>query len=380
MSKSVLILSCSTGGGHNAAGHAMQEVFASHGWEVLFPDYLSLAGERVSRVVSNVYIETARRTPRLFGEAYKLGMAVSKHSTLSPVYYANHLMARYLRAYLDEHPVDAILMPHLYPAETLSWMKRNGEALPLTVAIATDYTCIPFWEETDCDRYVIPAADLAGEFTARGLPSEKLMPLGIPVSPEYLAPISQAEARRRLGLPEEGDCILVMGGSMGAGSLCTLAHRLLEETTNEHLVVITGSNEQTAEHLATLAESQPRLTVLKYTREVPLYLRACDLLFTKPGGLTSTEAAVSGIPMVHTDPIPGCETQNSIYFSVRGMSRTAPTTQDQVTAGLSLLRSPDAREAMRACQRQGIHADAAQRIYEAVVQLLNGKKEGHYDA
>lgn len=370
MNKRVLILSCSTGGGHNAAGHAMQEVFASHGWEVLFPDYLSLAGERVSRMVSDAYIETARRTPRLFGQAYKLGMAVSKHSTLSPVYYANHLMAKYLRAYLDSHPVDAILMPHLYPAETLTWMKRNGEALPATFAIATDYTCIPFWEETDCDRYVIPAADLAGEFTGRGLPQEKLLPLGIPVSQAYLEPTPRAEARRRLGLPEEGECILVMGGSMGAGSLYTLSHCLLEQTKDEHLVVITGSNEQTAEHLKSLAQTEKRLTVLKYTKEVPLYFRACDLLFTKPGGLTSTEAAVSGIPMVHTEPIPGCETQNSIYFSVRGMSRTGPTVADQVTAGLSLLHSSDACAAMRACQRAGIHADAAERIYEAVVSSL----------
>ena len=217
---------------------------------------------------------------------------------------------------------------------------------------------------------MIPAADLAGEFTGRGLPQEKLLPLGIPVSQAYLEPTPRAEARRRLGLPEEGDCILVMGGSMGAGSLYTLSHCLLEQTKDEHLVVITGSNEQTAEHLKSLAQTEKRLTVLKYTKEVPLYFRACDLLFTKPGGLTSTEAAVSGIPMVHTEPIPGCETQNSIYFSVRGMSRTGPTVADQVTAGLSLLHSSDACAAMRACQRAGIHADAAERIYEAVVSSL----------
>ena len=348
----------------------MAQIVASHGGQALFPDYLTWAGDRVARVVDNAYIGTVRHAPRLFGQVYHLGMAVSRYSTLSPVYYANHLMAKYLRAYLNEHPVDAILMPHLYPAETLSWMKRNGEALPLTVAIATDYTCIPFWEETDCDRYVIPAADLAGEFTGRGLPQEKLLPLGIPVSQAYLAPTPREEARRRLGLPEEGNCILVMGGSMGAGSLYTLSHCLLEQTKDEHLVVITGSNEQTAEHLKSLAQTEPRLTVLKYTSEVPLYFRACDLLFTKPGGLTSTEAAVSGIPMVHTEPIPGCETQNSVYFSVRGMSRTGPTVQDQVTAGLSLLHSSDACAAMRACQRAGIHADAAERIYEAVVSSL----------
>lgn len=38
-------------------------------------------------------------------------------------------------------------------------------------------------------------------------------------------------------------------------------------------------------------------------------MAAADVLFTKPGGLTTTEAAVKGIPIVHTRPIPGCETK-----------------------------------------------------------------------
>ena len=47
---------------------------------------------------------------------------------------------------------------------------------------------------------------------------------------------------------------------------------------------------------------------------MPLYLKACDVIFTKPGGLTSTEAAVSGIPIVHIRPIPGCETEKQEIF------------------------------------------------------------------
>ena len=79
-------------------------------------------------------------------------------------------------------------MPHLYPAETLTWMKRSGDALPVTFAIATDYTCIPFWEETDCDFYVVPSEALSGEFVERGVPAGKLLPLGIPVSSAYRQP------------------------------------------------------------------------------------------------------------------------------------------------------------------------------------------------
>ena len=93
---------------------------------------------------------------------------------------------------------------------------------------------------------------------------------------------------------------------------------------------------------------------------------SCDLLFSKPGGLTSTEAAVSGIPLIHTDPIPGGETVNREYFESRGMSLSARTPEEQVQAGLRILHDPALRDAMLQNQHKGIHPDAADRIYDAV--------------
>ena len=79
-------------------------------------------------------------------------------------------------------------------------MKHKGLCPPKTIFIATDYTCIPFTEETECDAYVIPAAELAESFTGRGLPAEKLYPLGIPVHKCFSQGESRSEARARLGL------------------------------------------------------------------------------------------------------------------------------------------------------------------------------------
>ena len=95
-------------------------------------------------------------------------MVISRITKKSPVYYVNAKMGKYLQKYLEEEKFDALLMPHLYPSETLTYMKRQGIELPLMAAIMTDYTCIPFWEETDCDYYVIPHEDLIDEFAKRG--------------------------------------------------------------------------------------------------------------------------------------------------------------------------------------------------------------------
>ena len=151
-----LILSCNTGGGHNAAGAALREMLEERGHEAIFLDYLTLAGKWTSALVGDLYIDVVKKAPKAFGCAYKAGYVREQTAKKSPVYYVNSLMAKYLNRYLKEHPVDVIFMPHLYPAETISYMKKKGMPLPLTIAVMTDYTCIPFWEETCCDYYIVP--------------------------------------------------------------------------------------------------------------------------------------------------------------------------------------------------------------------------------
>ena len=138
----VLILSCKTGGGHDAAGRAILEQLQQMGEEAYLFDYLTLAGQKVSDRVGGGYVGLVQRVPLVFGLLYRIGAIVSRLVRKSPVYYMNGLMAPYLDRYLQEHQFDAIVMPHLFPAETITYMKRKGMDLPLTVAVATDYTCI----------------------------------------------------------------------------------------------------------------------------------------------------------------------------------------------------------------------------------------------
>lgn len=214
-----LILSCNTGGGHNAAGAALKEMLEERGHEAILLDYLTLAGKWTSSLVGDLYIDVVKKAPRVFGAAYKLGMFVSRTAKKSPVYYVNTLMAKYLNRYLKEHPVDVIFMPHLYPSETISYMKKKGMPLPLTVAVMTDYTCIPFWEETCCDYYIVPHPELIEECARRGIPKEKMIPFGIPVRKCFRNLMDQEEAKEKLGFSPEKKLHLLIGGSMGAGNL-----------------------------------------------------------------------------------------------------------------------------------------------------------------
>ena len=204
-----LILTCGTGGGHNSAAKAVKEEMERRGHHVHLMNPYMLRSMALTRAIDGLYIFIAKRMPRFFGVIYNIGEAYRRLPGHSPVYGANHRAARYLNDYLKENHFDAVIMTHLYPAEMITYLKSLGEELPFTLFIATDYACIPFTEETDCDAYVIPMESLKKDFLRFHIPEEKLKPLGIPVSKQFSQKESRREAIEKLGLEEDKHYILI---------------------------------------------------------------------------------------------------------------------------------------------------------------------------
>ncbi|MCM1259416.1 MAG: glycosyltransferase [Staphylococcus sp.] len=372
----ILLLSCKTGGGHDACANALKEQFEQMGHTAFVFDYLQLAGEKVAKRVANTYIKTVQRAPKLFGAAYRIGMFVSKHSEHSPVYLVNKKMAKYLETYLNEHHYDVVVMTHLFPAETLTYMKRSGIMLPPHIMVMTDYTCIPFLEETDCDAYIVPHPALQEECIARGMDKEKLHPFGIPFSPKILTPFTKKEAREKLHLPLDQSVALLVGGSMGAGNLTKLVKTFSKHPQASHiqLVVICGNNQKVYRKLSKICLEDSRFVLLKHTNEMPLYMKAADIIYTKPGGLTTTEAAASRIPLVHTFPIPGCENANLAFFNALGMSVSASHAQGLVDAGLLLLESEIEMEKMKKAQEINVSSKTTLNAAEFILSMAQKSK------
>ena len=358
----ILVLSCGTGGGHNSAAAAVKEEMLSRGHSVTMLNPLELCGRKVAGRVDNAYISLAQTVPGAFGAIYDLGNAYRRLPWRSPVYYANSHASYALAAYLAENPVDAIVMSHLFPAEILTYLRLHGTAVPKTIFITTDYTCIPFMEECVCDAYVIPAKELIGDFTTRGIPEDRIYPLGIPVRKGFRERQSRQQAKAALGLDQEKRYLLVSGGSIGAGKLEKALGLLCDITkgTDFSPIVICGNNTSVLGHLEKRYGSQVRL--LGQTDRMAEYLRACDLYFTKPGGLSTTEAAVMEVPLALLPPIPGCETRNRRFYTETGMAEAVEPNERDLQRVLSLLDNPAHWERMMENQRRVIPKDAAQRI------------------
>lgn len=363
----VLLLSCNTGEGHNSAARAIREQFEAREIPCTIENALGFASEKISEYICNTYVKITLHTPKLFGWGYRVGRDIASPKRKSPVYFANKLYADALGAYIAEHGFDTVIMPHVFPAEAMTALRRAGKCDARLYAVSTDYSCCPFFEEIEVDRYFIPHASLIPQFVERGIPREKLKVSGIPVSTRFLEKVDKAEARRRLGLPAEGSAALIMTGSMGFGNTKAITEELLRCAPQMQVVILGGNNESAKAELRKTFGGYGNVRVEDFTREVPLYMDACDVLFTKPGGLTSTEAAVKQIPILHTAPIPGCETENLQFFSELGLSLAEADVQAAAQAAAALCADPQACREMAERQAREINARAAEYIAEQVL-------------
>lgn len=363
-----LILSCGTGGGHNSAAAAIRGELLRRGWNVELLNPYTLCGKNAAKLLNQAYIRLVQRFPAGFGMIYRLGEMCQRLPFRSPVYLANGRAAVRLGEYLRGKRFDVIIATHLFPGEMVTRLKHGGAELPPVVYIATDYTCVPFTEDLDCDAYVIPTEELVNEFVERGIPRERIYPLGIPVRAQFRKPLTKAEAKQTLWLDQKKTYFLISGGSMGAGKLQPMIQELWALCKDsQHLIVVCGSNKRLYKKLQ--ASYGNGITLLQKTEKMAEYIRASDIFFTKPGGLSSTEAAVVGTLLVHLPPIPGCETKNAEYFEANGMSIRAENLKEAASRAMLLLDDAAARDKMLHQQRLNIHANATEAICDLAQQM-----------
>jgi processive 1,2-diacylglycerol beta-glucosyltransferase len=197
----------------------------------------------------------------------------------------------------------------------ISILKGKGKVDVPIVTILTDYSPHSFWIHPNIDAYVISTEEMMEEMVRRGVNDSILYPLGIPVKPDFIKTFSRKETLNNLNLSADKPTVLLMGGSLGMGKITTLYEELQKTDKDIQIIVITGNNKKLFSQLTSLKETSSKATrVIGYTTEVNRYMQACDLLITKPGGLTITEAIVSGIPLALFSAIPGQEEKNAEFL------------------------------------------------------------------
>ena len=363
-----LLLSCSTGEGHNHCARAVRRALEAMGHSTDFFDFLHLFGEPGPIPIESLLNVISTKVPNLFGLMYRAGERVSELGVTSPVYLVNTTYGQRLSEFINERGYEAVVCSHLFPMETLTYIRRRYALKARCYGILSDYTCIPFLAETELDGYFLPHELVRRECEAAGIPAEKLIVTGMPVDAAFRAPMSKAEARSLLGIPAQAKVYLIMTGGIGCGDAIGLCDALLELPDEDALIlVLAGRNEELLNGLNEKYGAETEVRALPFTDRVSTYMRAADVLLSKAGGISSAEAAVANVPLVHTMMIPGVETQNAAFFQSLGMSLVADSNEAAARFADRIVYDGKTGARLMAAQRAEMPGDGAERIAAYIV-------------
>ena len=365
-----LIFSTHTGGGHDAAADAIAQALAELGVVCKVMDCVAFAGTWVSRAVSGSYVKLVQVSPNSFGRMYRFSQIMSTPRVKSPVYMMNSAYAFRMAKAIRSFGADMIVCTHEFGGHSVTHLRRKGEYSGLLCMVMTDYTFHPFMEDVQADVVCMSHRGLKKECLDKCIPQSTLYPFGIPVSLACRPCEDKRAAKEAISLEPDKKEVLLVGGSMGAGNLPeTITAALDAMGEDAHLTVICGSNEKVRQKCEQLYQADSRVTVRG--RVAPLYplMAAADVLLTKSGGLTTTEAMTVGTPLLIVHPIRGCETANAEFFEKRGLAAYARSVEEITDKLKALLKDDQARADMIAAQRREIDPEGARKLAACLVQL-----------
>lgn len=364
--KKVLILSCSTGQGHNSCAQAMKDYYEQKHIDCEIQDSLDFIGKRVSRFLSWGHSFVYRHLPWLFRWGYRQSEkhpAVFKKGSL--VYKALTSGADHMNQYITVGNYTTVICTHIFSAMMLTHMLQKHPLPIYTAFIATDYTCYPGANTCNLQKYFIADDSFTDDFVRMGVQREKVIATGIPVRSAFYNHTEKADAKRLLGIRSNSKHLLIMCGSMGCGPIAKMMKKISKEMTEDvEVSVICGTNKQLFKRLGQRYKQNPYIHVIGYTNQMPLYIDSADLYLTKPGGISVTEAAIKCLPMAFINAVAGCEQYNMDFFLNIGAAITADTPQKLAVKSMELLRSPTKIRNMEKCLQERKLANGAEYIYQ----------------
>ena len=371
----IMLLSAATGGGHLRAAHAVEQYIREHtGHDVLSVDTLKAIGRPLDKTVCGSYLFMAKKTPALFGRLYKRTNKQNHFSRLVPK--VNGLFGPRLLRTVEQYQPDAIVTTHPFATEMVGALKKGGQVTCPLICVVTDYGPHRAYIVDQADAYITATEDMLPGMTAFGAPAKKVHPFGIPVHEEFFAPGDRKGFLQEQGLDPDLPTLLFMAGSFGVSNIITLYRELEATDVKMQIIVITGRNQKLYEAFEKeLAAGTKIPTKLVYfTGEVEKYMHAADLLVTKPGGLTVSEALACNLPMAVFDAIPGQEEDNANFLASHGMGIRLKKDGNFAAEISGLLKDEEKLLSMRKNCEKFDKSQSIPQMLELIQTLLNGAK------
>ncbi len=369
----ILIATVTAGGGHLAAAAALEEA-----WRAARPDdiveqidLLKLFSPLHRKIYSEGYVKLVERAPDLWGMMFaktddpkllqKLKRIQRKFPSGSKKRFARHVM---------QFKPELVLCTHYLPLETLTPLREEKDGIrPFVACIVTDFEAHALWMESCVDLYCVAAEETKARLVARGAKEKDIIATGIPIASKFSSKPDAKAIRKQYGLRDDLPVLLVLSGGFGMGPVAEILFELDKAQASFQMLIVAGRNEELRQKLA-VADYKHPAHVLGFSTNMHELMAIADLIITKPGGLTTSEALAMGKPLFILNPIPGQEAANSDFLLERGAAAKANRVEDLPYRVEQLLGSKKLSEMAKAAKALG-QPQAATTICREVLKRFN---------
>ncbi|WP_438444718.1 MGDG synthase family glycosyltransferase [Gorillibacterium sp. sgz5001074] len=340
----ILILTGNLGDGHRQAAAALAE--EAHrllpGAKIRVVDIVERTRPRTHRLSEYCYMQWITKLPWLYGWLFRM---TKDDTAMARIFKSFRLVPhRPLMALLEEFRPDAVVCTFPSAAAAMAQLKRKGRTAVPIITVITDHTYHSYWVHDGTDRYIVGSERVRQALRQWSVPERAVAVTGIPVRKEFHREMNRRELRLKHGLDPSLPTVVIMGGGYGliGGDWAKLLQAPELRARPMQAVIVCGRNDRLKERLLRDMQDYPHpLVVTGYIEHVHELMASADLLITKPGGLTTSEALAMGLPMLLYKPLPGQEYDNAAYLTGMGAAVQAGQADEFVHTLRRLLDHPE---------------------------------------
>ena len=162
-------------------------------------------------------------------------------------------------------------------------------------------------------------------FVEAGVNSDKVKVFGIPINTNFDEKVDKKSWYEENNLLLNKKTILLSAGAFGVTNNFENTINNIIDVGGLQVVIICGKNNQLKMRLEKNFEGKKDIKIIGYTDDMREWMQTSDVLITKAGGVTISEALASAVPLILLNPVPGQERENAKYFERNGLAKIAYT-------------------------------------------------------
>lgn len=370
--KSFLIVTASIGSGHNRAAEAIAgEIKIKYPQAKIHTvDFMSTKTAYLNGFLKEAYLKMLNLVPDVYDFLYSFtagrarGFSVQSLLALAMKNDMESLIARY--------GADVVVCTHPFPCAAAAYLKKSKQADIVLSGVITDFAVHQLWVYQEVDLYFVANQAIKEELARRGIPAWRIHDTGIPIALSFSAKYDSAELLKKFKLCAEEPVFLLMGGGLGLGGVKAALECLEGIDRPVQILVVTGENPSLWSQLKKKSsQSRHKIQVWGFSNNVQELMAVSDLLISKPGALTISEALAMELPMLLNEPIPGQEKENAAYVEGTGAAIWLKDSRGLAKIVNDILLHPEKLRIMQNSARLHKRPDAAREVVGCLDRYLH---------